>query len=230
MMESLRPQQEDWDSILPTTAANEAIGFGPDEVRPAATLWEAHAVPAAPPQVGSGGRSIDLRRVGLGVAATLVVALLFVLMHDTLVLREDAQDVETRTAAAVVGRVTGTASRDNIDGTDRASSAPGDGLLSTAETPQSQSQSQSQWQSQSQLQAETEGPIEAQRGEDESRRDVAVSAIQALGLSEPAALRDPLPVNAMTSTATLAATDAANSTPDQECTAAHAALALCQSK
>lgn len=207
-IESVRSRQEEWEPIVQsvsTTAANEEIGFELGEVRPGSTWQDAAPVAGAPLQ-SEGSSAISVARVTIGVAATLVVLLLFALMHDTFVLRRDGELVKTRDVAANAGPVRA----ERVLGDPNEVQSKGDAAL------------------------EVKGAADPSFQDNERKDglpDATVTAVQALGLGEAGASLVPMPLPSADATVAVpvAATPAADST-DPACTGAHAALALCQKR
>jgi hypothetical protein len=218
-VEPSRPQQEDWESIVPTittTAANEEIGFELGRVRPGSVWQDAVPVTSSPPQV-TGERAFGFGRMTLGLAAMLVALLLFALMHDAFVLRDDGRNTATQAVAANAPQVRIAASHPDSNGVERAS-APNDGGRTKADAvPESN--------------AVADRAGRALPAKDEPIQDVVITAVQALGLSETAAqpAPKPLPQAAPMVAPPPVSMGVADST-DKECTGAHAALALCRAR
>jgi len=213
--EAHRPRPEDWESIdqlVSTTAANEEIGFGLGHVRPGA-VWQDGDATASPLQPERGS-NFGFGRVALGLSATLAVVLLTALLYDTFMLRQDGVAVTASRVGASDASLSKTSGRDDSVGAQSAVGNRAKGETAAAAAPEKGA----------------DDPPEIVVRE-EPNREVALTAAQALGLGDLAALPAPTlsPRTAPAADLPTAPSSAAEPT-DKACTAAHAALALCQTR
>jgi len=211
-IESTPSLPQEWESIaqpVATTAANEDIGFELGRVRPG-SLWPDVVPVASAPMPVEVANPIGLGRVAIGAAALLVVLLLFALMHDTFVLRSNGERVAANAAPA-----RNPSGRDDPPGAERAPGGPDAGQPKGVVALQAKDAA--------------DLPAHATVSRDEPLPDNRVTAAQALGLGEAAAAPAAMPLPPATTAVAMPASNAEDSR-DKECSGAHAALALCQTR